>query len=80
MPLQMKVPVASIEIQKVRGDLRTTTDDLVVVEEPLEIRLKYAHQGGYSEKRGYVRRAIDTYDRVAREHSFNEGTTGPRDA
>ena len=36
--------------------------------------------GGYSEKRGYVRRAIDTYDRVAREHSFNEGTTGPRDA
>ena len=36
--------------------------------------------GGYSEKRGYVRRAIDTYDRVARDHGYSEGTTGPRDA
>lgn len=36
--------------------------------------------GGYGEKRAYVRRAIDTYDRVAREHDLNQSKTEPRDA
>ncbi|MEM6797104.1 MAG: adenosine deaminase family protein [Acidobacteriota bacterium] len=34
--------------------------------------------GGYGEKRGYVRRAIDTYDRVAKSFGYEEGATGPR--
>lgn len=36
--------------------------------------------GGYSAKRAYVRRAIDAYDLVAREHGYGDVATGPRNA
>ncbi|MEM1183366.1 MAG: adenosine deaminase family protein, partial [Acidobacteriota bacterium] len=36
--------------------------------------------GGYNAKRAYVRRAIDAYDQVAREHGYADIATGPRNA
>ena len=46
-----KAPVKAYDIEHFDGNAKEKSRDIVVAEEPLEIRLKFYHNGGFDEKR-----------------------------